>query len=157
MIRPVRIRIWAKTARCNIFCRGVNHWLEISGNPCKKSKSRTPEPEISLKIQKSRTLNVEVIYPSHSAVCNVMSVKINQFCFFTTKLWSKNRSTLFSQYTLFSRCQKKSWLGPKTSLLFSGVYPVYVQPHPQVVNKQRILFILCKKTDYSADVVFAQW
>ena len=35
--------------------------LEI---PIRNQKSRTPVPEISLKIEKSRTLNVEVIYPS---------------------------------------------------------------------------------------------
>ena len=40
--------------------RGVNHFLEIPGN----QKSRTPKPEIPLKNEKSRTLNVEVIYPS---------------------------------------------------------------------------------------------
>ena len=43
--------------------RGVNHSLEISGYPCKNQKSSTSKPEILLRIKKSRTLNVEVIYP----------------------------------------------------------------------------------------------
>ena len=47
---------------CGKTCRGVNHSLEISGNPYEKlGISRTPKQEIPLK---SRTLNVEVINPS---------------------------------------------------------------------------------------------
>ena len=41
--------------------RGVNHSLDI---PIRNQESRTSKPEILLKNEKSRTLNVEVIYPS---------------------------------------------------------------------------------------------
>ena len=46
--------------------RGVNHFLEISRNPYKKLEIfYTPKPEIPLKNEKSRTLNVGlVIFPS---------------------------------------------------------------------------------------------
>ena len=39
---------------------GKNHFLEMSGN----QKSSTPKPEMPLKNEKSRTLNIEVISPS---------------------------------------------------------------------------------------------
>ena len=44
--------------------RGVNQLLEIFGITIRNEKSRTPKPKIPLKNKKSRTLNVEVTYPS---------------------------------------------------------------------------------------------
>ena len=56
--------------------RGVNKFLEIFGIPIRNQNSGSPKPEISLKNRISRTLNVEVIYPSQAITeCLTKSIK----------------------------------------------------------------------------------
>ena len=47
-----------------IYSEGMNHFLEIHGNPYKKSEISYIKPEVPFEKEKSRTLKAEVIYLS---------------------------------------------------------------------------------------------
>ena len=62
--------------------RAVNYSLEISGNPCEKSKisnSFDRNAEIHLKSETSRTLNIQVIFPSSPPPAKYKMIQRSKF------------------------------------------------------------------------------
>ena len=78
--------------------REVNHSLEISGIPYKKPEISYAEPETPYKTEKSRTLNVEVIYPSANRIIDGIRILDKHFLpsVSSVTIWSKRSIPLNS-------------------------------------------------------------
>ena len=90
--------------------------VEITGNPYKKS--RTPEPKISLKNEKSRTLNLKVIFLSFCLYC--MAVAYTRELKFDNKMQDNK---IFSLYDMCARTNSvDTSTRPKNYVKLNGVW-----------------------------------